>query len=102
MSGHGQQQILNKPEILSQVIDAIRSAIAEDWVMDFDIDADTRFNDDLELESIEFVAIAEALQKLFGDRADVIGWLSSKDIHELIGLTVGDLADFIEQDRQRG
>lgn len=89
-------------EILQQVIAAIRSAIAEDWVMDFAIDADTSLNDDLEIESIEFVAIAEALQKLFGARVDIIGWLSGKDIHELIALTVGDLANFVEQGNERG
>ncbi|HEY3698181.1 MAG TPA: hypothetical protein VGK97_02545 [Spongiibacteraceae bacterium] len=88
--------------ILQQVIAAIRSAIAEDWVMDFAIDADTSLNDDLEIESIEFVAIAEALQKLFGAQVDIIGWLSGKDIHELIALTVGDLANFVEQGSERG
>jgi acyl carrier protein len=81
---------------LQQIVDAIREAIAEDWVQDFDIDRDTSFNDDLEIESIEFVAIAENLQKKFSGRVNVIAWLSEKNIDELIALTVGDLVDFVE------
>ncbi len=88
---------MNNDEILQQIIDAIREAIAEDWVQDFVIDTDTSFNDDLEIESIEFVAIADMLQKKFGDRINLIGWLSERDINELIELTVGDVATFVEQ-----
>lgn len=87
---------MNNSDILQKIIDAIREAIAEDWVQDFAIDADTSFNDDLEIESIEFVAIADALQKKFGDRVNIISWLAERDINELIELTVGDLANFVE------
>jgi acyl carrier protein len=87
---------VSKNDILQQIIDAIREAIAEDWVQDFDIDRDTSFNDDLEIESIEFVAIAESLQKKFSGRVNLIAWLSERNIDELIALTVGDLADFVE------
>lgn len=86
-------------EILQQVIAAIREAIAEDWVQDFEIDADTSLNNDLEIESIEFVSIADKLQKLFGAKVDVIGWLSQQDINTLIAMTVGDLVKFVEQGR---
>jgi len=82
-------------DILAVVIAKIRSTINEDWIQDFDIEADTRFNDDLELESIEFVKIADAIQAHFGTQLDIIGWLSGKSIQELIGLSVGDLSGFI-------
>ncbi len=82
-------------DILQVVIAKIRATINEDWIQDFEIEADTRFNDDLELESIEFVRIADAIQAHFGTRLDIVGWLSGKSIQELIGLSVGDLAGFI-------
>lgn len=82
-------------DTLNLVIAKIRSTIAEDWIEDFEIDAATRFNDDLEIESIEFVKITEAIQQHYGTQIDVIGWLSGKSIHELIGLSVGELTDFI-------
>lgn len=82
-------------DILAVVIDKIRSTIAEDWIEDFEIGRETRFNDDLEIESIEFVKIADAIQRHYGTRLDIVGWLSGKSIHELIGLSVGQLADYI-------
>lgn len=82
-------------DTLAVVIATIRSTINEDWIADFEIDAATTFNNDLEIESIEFVKIADALQKHYGADIDLAGWLSGKSIHELIALSVGDLADFI-------
>lgn len=81
--------------VLTVVIEKIRSTINEDWVEDFEIDSDTRFNNDLELESIEFVKIADALQAHFGGQLGIIDWLSGKSIDELIGLSVGSLVEYI-------
>lgn len=55
----------------------------------------TSFSADLELESIEFVALAEKLQQHYGDRIDFVGWISGKGLDEIIGLTVGQLVEFI-------
>jgi len=85
----------NYDGILAVVNGKIRSTVNEDWIQDFDIGPETRFNDDLELESIEFVKIADAIQAHFGTRLDIVGWLSGKSIQELIGLSVGDLTGFI-------
>lgn len=82
-------------KILAIVIDKIRSTVNEDWIEDFDIGPQTRFNDDLELESIEFVKIADAIQAHFGTQFDIVAWLSGKSIQQLIGLSVGDLTDFV-------
>jgi len=55
----------------------------------------TSFNEDLELESIEFVALAEKLQLHFGADIDFVGWLSQKSLDDIIALRVGDLVDFL-------
>lgn len=81
--------------VLALVIEKIRSTINEDWIRDFEIDGSTRFNDDLEIESIEFIKIANAIQQHYGARLDVAGWLSGKGIHELIALSVGDLSCYV-------
>lgn len=70
-------------------------------VMDGDLDdveitPETRFSDDLELESIEFVALAEAIEAHWGDRVDFTAWLASQSIDQVIGLTVGELVDFVD------
>jgi acyl carrier protein len=53
------------------------------------------FNGDLELESIEFVALAEKLQLHYGGQVDFVGWISAKELDQIIGLTVGELVEFI-------
>lgn len=80
---------------LAVVIEYIRNTINEDWILEFEINAETRFNDDLEIESIEFIKIATAIQQHYGTHLDITGWLSGKTIHDLIGLSVGDLTDYI-------
>lgn len=86
---------LNDEAILAVVIEKIRQTINEDWIFETDIDASTTFNDDLEIESIEFIKIAAAIQQHFGQQLDVSGWLSGKSIHQLISLSVGDLAAYV-------
>lgn len=83
--------------VLAQVVDIIRKAVDEDWILDYDIDERTSFNDDLELESIEFVAIAEKLQAHYGKDVNFIDWLSGMKIDEIIALTVGDLVNFVKK-----
>ena len=56
---------------------------------------ETSFNRDLELESIEFVALAEKLQLHYGSQVDFVGWISKKELDQIISLTVGELVEFI-------
>ncbi len=83
------------PSIFDVVVGLIKQTVAEDWIEEMEITSDTRFNQDLELESIEFVKVADALNKYFGAQVDMQSWLSGKSIHELIRLSVGDLVEFI-------
>lgn len=82
---------------LDTIIELICQAVDEDWIHAFEITADTRFNHDLELESIEFVAIAEKIQQHFGANIEFIEWLGSLDLDQMINLNVGQLTTFIEQ-----
>lgn len=86
---------MSNDAVLELVIAKIRSTIAEDWIQDYDIERETSFNEDLELESIEFVKIADALQAHYGTRIDIVSWLSGKNIQQLISLSVGELADYV-------
>ena len=83
-------------EQLDTIIELIRRAVNEDWIEDFDITDETTFNNDLELESIEFVAIAENIQQHYGAQINFIEWLGELELDEMIGLTVGQLAAFVE------
>jgi acyl carrier protein len=83
------------PAIIRDITAVIRQAVAEDWIQEFEIGANTSFNDDLDLESVEFVTIAAGLQQHFGEQIDLIGWLSTKSFDDLIALRVGNIAEFV-------
>lgn len=89
------------PAIVERIAAVIREAVAEDWIWEFEIGPDTSFNDDLELESIEFVTIASGLQEHFGAQVDLIGWLAARQFDELLGLRVGDIAGFVARALER-
>jgi acyl carrier protein len=82
-------------EIVATIACIVADVIGEDAGLDLDIRADSSFSEDIELESIEFVALAEQLQRTYGERIDLIAWLGELDLDEIIDLTVGELAEFI-------
>jgi acyl carrier protein len=81
--------------VLKTVASLIEEVIGDEFLPDTPITMETSFADDLELESIEFVALSERLQDHYGESVDFVSWLSEMEIDEIIGLLVGDLVDFI-------
>ena len=86
-------------QTLQIVSELIVDVVGDELELDEPISMETRFSDDLELESIEFVALAEKLQERYGAQIDFVGWLSNKELDEIIALSVGDLVEFIESCR---
>ena len=84
-----------EPTVLREVSDMIVAVIGEDYLLDVIIDMETSFQDDLEIESIEFVALAEQLNTRYGDEVDFVLWLADKELDDIIALTVGDVVTFI-------
>jgi acyl carrier protein len=87
----------NVSDTLQAIGDIIRDVVGEEWIQEVPITRDTAFNQDLELESLEFVALAERLQQEYGARVDFVGWLSSQDLDQIVEMKVGDLVDFIDR-----
>jgi acyl carrier protein len=85
----------DEQEVLHTVAGMIRDVVGEDWARDVPIGMHTAFGKDLELESIEFVALAEKVQSRYGQSVDFVNWLSQKDLDTIINLTVGDVVEFI-------
>jgi acyl carrier protein len=86
---------MNDP-VLHTLRAILADVIGEAWAQDLDITRDTSFSHDLELESIEFVALAERLQAEYGRSVDFTGWLSDMELGQIIALRVGDVVEFIE------
>ncbi|WP_394828395.1 hypothetical protein [Pendulispora albinea] len=81
--------------VLADVGSMIRGVIGEDWAEEIPIEMETSFSKDLELESIEFVALAEQLKARFGKGVDFAGWLGSMELEQILQLRVGQLVEFI-------
>jgi len=80
------------------VLDVVRTILAdvigEDYVSMMEIGPETSFQSDLEIESIELVAMGEQLQECYA-HVDFAAWLSTMEVDEIIAMTVGDLIDHI-------
>ena len=82
-------------EVLNTIRNIIQEVVGDDYEMLGTIDLGTSLNNDLELESIELVALAEKLQELYGKQVNFIPWMSKKSLDEMVALTVGDIVAFI-------
>lgn len=86
-----------KAEILSTITQMIKEVIGEDWVAETPIGMETTFVQDLEVESIELVALSEKVQARYGDTVDFPSWLSGMELDQIIALSVGQLVDYIAE-----
>lgn len=82
-------------DVLEVVQDILVDVIGPEYLIDITIALDTSFDEGLELESLEFVALAEQLLQHYGGQVDFVAWLATMELDEIIALTVGDLVSFI-------
>jgi acyl carrier protein len=82
--------------ILADVTRMLAEVIGEDYVLEVGVTMETAFSGDLELESIEFVALAGLMKQHYGADVDFVGFLADKDLHQIIALRVGDVVDHIQ------
>lgn len=85
-------------DTLAVLTELLKEAMDDD-LADLDVGPDTSFQDDLELESIELVALSELIEARWGGEVDFTAWLSSKSLDEVIGLTVGDVVAYVDSCR---
>jgi acyl carrier protein len=81
--------------VLATVAQLLGEVVGDDFFLDQPITMVTSFAHDLELESIEFVALSERLQEHYGEKVDFVVWISEMELPEIIGLSVGQLVDHI-------
>jgi acyl carrier protein len=90
-------RVIDERSVLDTVARMIRALIDEEWAEEIPIGMETSFANDLELESIEFVALAERLRNEYGERVDFAAWLAGMDLKEILALRVGQLVEYIER-----
>jgi len=81
--------------VLDEIKEALTEVVGDDLLLAVDITPETRFDDDLALESIEFIALGEQLRQRYGGRVDFAAFIASMEIDEIMALTVGRLEAYI-------
>jgi len=87
--------VQTRDEVLAAVVRLLGDVVGEDYLDEVPVTMDTSFSADLELESIEFVALSEKLQEHFGDDVDFVSWIGDMELEQIIALRVGELVEFI-------
>jgi acyl carrier protein len=85
----------SEERVLGDVARMVRDVISEEWAADVEIGMETSFAKDLELESIEFVALAERIRAEYGGSVNLAGWVAGMDLEQILALRVGQLVEFI-------
>ena len=81
--------------IVATITEILVEVIGDEFLLDVEVTMATTFSHDLELESIEFVAMAEKLQERYAGRVDFTGFLAGLEIDEILALSVGQLATHV-------
>ena len=82
--------------VFDEVVKIVTDVIGDDFLLDQEITPETSFNEDLGLESIEFVELSEKLQDHYGERVNLVDFIAGKDLEGMMAITVGELVTYIE------
>ncbi|MBE8517891.1 acyl carrier protein [Amycolatopsis sp. H6(2020)] len=85
----------NEVTVLAQLSEMLRELLEEYGLDDAEITMDTTFHDDLELESVDLVALSGQLREHYGERVNFATFIAERDLDEIIALTVGELVRYI-------
>jgi acyl carrier protein len=77
------------------VEDAIVSVVGRWYYDECQVGLDSTFAEDVELESMEVMEIAENLIERYEGRVDFVSWFSGMELEDLVELTLGDVVEFI-------
>jgi len=83
---------------------ALAAATGDESLLSAGLSAATRLEGDLCLDSLDLVALGAVLRDRYGTAVDLVGYVAGLDIDGIIGLTVGDVSDYVNRCRppQRG
>ncbi|MFJ7209088.1 acyl carrier protein [Streptomyces sp. NPDC098789] len=81
--------------ILAEITGMLVEIVGDEFLLAEEVSMGTTLNDDLALESIEFVALAEQLHERYGADVDLMGFLAEKDMEAILALSLGDLVTHI-------
>lgn len=83
------------PAVLAEISGMLRTMLDEYGLDDIEVTMETRFTEDLELESIDLVALAYSLEARYGRQVNFAEFVAGLELDEIIDLTVGQLVEYV-------
>lgn len=88
-------ETVTEATVLAELERILVEVIGDDLLLDGPLTMETSFDQDLQLESIEFVALSEKLLETYGEQVDFVSWLAEMELDDIVALTVGQLVEFV-------
>ncbi|RLK58678.1 acyl carrier protein [Actinokineospora cianjurensis] len=82
--------------VFDEVVDLIGALVGDDLdLLGVEVRRDTAFHEDLGLESVDLVTLGGLLADRYGPRVNLAEHLAEFELDDVIGLTVGRIADYV-------
>jgi acyl carrier protein len=85
----------SRAAVFRQLSGFVTGIIGSDAVEEIGISPESVFTRDLEMDSIEIVAFAEAVKRQYGAKVDFVAWLSGMELQAMYNLSLGQVVDYI-------
>jgi acyl carrier protein len=82
------------------VVDTIIEVVGQEFYEVCEVGLDSTFAEDIELESMEMMEIAERLMLTYEGRVDFVAWFADMELEEIVELTLRVLVEFIVKSLQ--
>ncbi|MFF4160943.1 acyl carrier protein [Streptomyces sp. NPDC001678] len=86
---------VDEAEVLTALTEALSAVLDPVELEATPLTMETRFVEDLDLESIDLVTLTGLLRRRYGDRVDFPGFFASLELPEIIGLSVGQVVRYV-------
>jgi len=82
-------------EVHENLITTIIDVVGQEFYEECNVTLDSTFAEDIELESMEMMEIADKMIQKYDGKVDFVAWFANMELDEIIELTVGQVVDFI-------
>jgi acyl carrier protein len=82
-------------DVYAVLIGVLTGLVGDAYVEEMEVGPASRFEADLELESMEIGELAEQLMARYGAKVDFVAWFADMELDQLVDLSIGDVVRFI-------
>lgn len=89
--------VADERTVFAEIAGMLRAILDDVGLDDLEITRESRFTEDLDLESIDLVTLAAKLEERYGRQVNFAVFVAGMELDELIDLTIGRLVDYVVQ-----